>query len=895
MDKTKLWTSLMIMFGGSLVAGSVYSQTTSPEQLERVEVTGSAIRRIDAETALPVTILRVDDLKKEGITTVEAVLQRISASQSTQGTSQSVGLGTGGAAFANLRGLGQNKTLVLLNGRRIANNAIDASAPDLNTIPFAIIDRIEVLRDGASSLYGTDAVGGVINFITKQDFVGGSATLGYDQPEHKGGKAYNGSFTFGGGDLAKDNANIFGAIEYQQQDRIRASERDYAARSLKTSSVTYPGQYNQGGNVQHPLYPDCGAPAGIPLGPGGVGGSQNCGYLYSREVDDVPNTNRMSAYLKGTLQITPTTQGTLEYFATQSRNDTLIAGVPYGALAVNPGTPYYPGNGITPLPTAFTLNPAYTYAGAPDGTLPGAVKVRWRDELGGGRAEQTNNIQQRLVAAIQGSAAGWDYKGGFAFNSNSIEDNITGGYTNGDVITADVLNGIINPFGANNAAGLAAEAGAIDRGQLFTARGRVFSADAQATKELGDWLHAGRPAALAIGTEVRHENFLENGNPPFDQELISSTGFDPATHNAGNRSVYAVYAEFNMPIIKSLDVTAAVRYDKYSDFGSTTNPKGSFRFQPIPQVLIRGSAETGFRAPSLYELHSAQTYTNTANNHDDPVRCPGGVPIAGVSPSDNCGDQFIVLNGGNNTLKPEKSTSYNVGIVLEPVAGATVGVDLFWIRLKQQIGVLDDNTIFSDPVKYAGLFHRAPDGSLSTDGSQCPGANCGFITDTTENLGEVHTSGIDITLAYNLKAGAFGNFVFGSNNTYVTRYDYQNEEGGIFVHNVGTYQGVGPIFRWQSTANVDWTYGAFGVSAVGRYKSGYADQDPSNHVASYTVFDFSGTWTPVKAFSLTIGLKNAFDRLAPYSNQAATFQTGFDPRFADSIGRTYFGRGTYNF
>ena len=209
--------------------------------------------------------------------------------------------------------------------------------------------------------------------------------------------------------------------------------------------------------------------------------------------------------------------------------------------------------------------------------------------------------------------------------------------------------------------------------------------------------------------------------------------------------------------------------------------------------------------------------------------------------------------------------------------------------------MLDDNTIFSDPVKYAGLFHRAPDGSLSTDGSQCPGANCGYILDTTENLGEVHTSGIDISLGYNLKAGSFGNFVFGSNSTYVTRYDYQNEEGGIFVHNVGTYQGVGPIFRWQSTANVDWTYGAFGLSADVGYKSGYTDQDPSNRVASYTVFDFSGTWTPVKAFSLTVGLKNAFDRLAPFSNQAATFQTGYDPRFADATGRTVFGRATYTF
>ncbi len=899
LKRTKLCAGLAVAFGTQIAITPAAAQDAPPQQLERVEITGSAIKRIDAETSVPVTVIKFEDLKREGITTIEQVLSRISGSQTMQGTSQSVGLGTGGAAFANLRGLGQNKTLVLLNGRRIANNAIDASAPDLNTIPFAVIDRVEVLRDGASSLYGTDAVGGVINFITKQEFNGGTATLGYDNPQKSGGKAYNGSFGFGAGNLATDGMNVFGFVDYQKQDRIRASERPYAARSLKTSSSTFPGQYNQGGNGQSPVYPQCGSPAGIPLG-STVTGDQTCGYLYSREVDDVPNTERESVMLKGTARVAGDNQVSLEYFATQSRNDTLIAGVPYGALAVNPGTRYYPGNGITPAPTAFVLDPAYTYAGAPDGTLPGAVRVRWRDELSGGRAEQSTNVQQRLVAALQGNAIGWDYNAGASFNSNAITDKLTGGYTNGDVITPDILNGIINPFGANDAAGLAAVAGAAELGTLFTARGLVYSADARASRELGDWLHAGRPAALALGTEVRHENFQEVGNPGFDQQVISSTGFDPATNNRGQRSVYAVYAEFDLPVIKSLDVTAALRYDKYSDFGSTTNPKGSFRFQPVPQFLLRGSAETGFRAPSLFELHSPTTYTNTANNHDDPVRCPGGTPIAGASKSDNCATQFLVLNGGNLQLKPEKSTSYTVGIVVEPVNDATFGVDLFWIRLKQQIGTLSDDTIYGDPVKYAGLFHRAPDGSISTDGSQCPGSNCGYVADTTENLGEIHTSGIDLSASYRVRTAAIGNFVLAANSTYVTRYDYQNEEGGAFFSGVGAYSGGvapggAPVFRWQATGNVDWNFGPYGLAVATRYKSGYLDSIPPNHVASYTVFDLSGSWAPVKSVSLTLGVRNLLNRLAPFSNQAATFQTGFDPRFADSTGRSFFGRGTYNF
>ncbi|MDQ2990867.1 MAG: TonB-dependent receptor plug domain-containing protein, partial [Pseudomonadota bacterium] len=155
------------MVGLGLSAAAM-AQTDNAAPIQRVEITGSAIKRIDAETAVPVTIIKMDDLKKQGVTTIEQVMANLTVSQSSLGTSQVVGSGTGGASYADLRGIGANKTLVLLNGRRLANNAFDSSAPDLNMIPFAALERVEVLRDGASSLYGSDAVGGVINFITRK-------------------------------------------------------------------------------------------------------------------------------------------------------------------------------------------------------------------------------------------------------------------------------------------------------------------------------------------------------------------------------------------------------------------------------------------------------------------------------------------------------------------------------------------------------------------------------------------------------------------------------------------------------------------------------------------------------------------------------------------------------
>lgn len=885
--KTKVCTGLMLAFGGTLALGT--APAFGQERLDRVEITGSAIKRIDAETAVPVTIIKMEDLKKEGISTVEQIVSKVAANQQQQGTSQVVGLGTGGAAFANLRALGQNKTLVLLNGRRLANNAIDSSAPDLNMIPFAALDRVEVLRDGASALYGTDAVGGVINFITRKDYRGGAVSVGFDHPKGKGGGSHNANVSYGFGDLEKDRFNVFGVLDYHKQDALRSSQRDFVNRVPKTSSRTFPGQYDQGGNTEHPLAPGCGAPDGIFLGTAGPGQDHTCGFLYARKVDMVPREERVSGLVSGTLKVGNDSKLNLEYFFSENKVQTLIAGVPYGALKVNPGTAFYPGNGITPLPTAFVLDP----------TLP--VNVRWRDQLSGGRQESTKNTQQRLVASFEGAVAGWDYQVGAAFNENKITDTLIGGYTDGTKITADVLNGVINPFGDQTAAGLAAITADAAKGVLFTAKGTVYSLDGKVGRELGDWMNAGRPAAIAVGTELRREKFEEIGNAPFDALVISSTGFDPATNNQGARTVTAVFTELNVPLTKEVDVTAALRYDRYSDFGNTTNPKVSFRYQPSQEILVRGSAGTGFRAPSLFDINAPITLTNTDANFNDPLRCPGGIPIPGVVKGNNCATQFMRTLGGNKNLKPEKSKNFTLGLVFQPMRDMSLGIDLWWILLKAQIGSLADNEIFADPVKYAGLYHRAPDGHLSTDGSECPTAtavNCGYVIDTTQNLGEVHTSGVDLSADYRLRAGSMGNFTFGFMGTYVNKYEYQNTEGGPFIQNVGTYQGTGPIFRWQHTMSANWNRGEWGAGVVNRYKSNYVDQNlngENNTVGAFSVWDVYGTYQPNKSIQITAGLRNLFDKDPPLSNQAATFQVGYDPRFADPNGRTIYVRGTYSF
>jgi iron complex outermembrane recepter protein len=864
--------------GAMMAAQVTLAQTSS--SLQRVEITGSAIKRTDAETAVPITVLRMDNLKEQGLTTVEEVVNALAGNQATQGTSQAVGLGTGGASFADLRGLGRNKTLVLLNGRRITNNAIDSSAPDLNTIPFAAIDRVEVLRDGASSLYGTDAIGGVVNFITRKDFTGGTASIEYSSPQHSGGKAQQFNIGYGVGDLEKSNFNVFGFLDYQKQDALTTLQRDFGG--TKTSGVPYPGVYFDDSTTVSPFYATgCnGAPFGVFKAP------YNCRYLYWKWVDDIPESERLTGMLKGTLNLPGDHQLNLEYFVAKTKVIANIAPVPYSALTINPGTKYYPGNGITPPPPA---------AAGMDLTQP--LGVNWRDIPNGPRQDTNKNTQQRLVASLDGTVAGWDYSTALTWGQNKVTDTLTNGYSNGDIIGPGIQNGIINPFSVTqDAAGQSLLDSANARGELLRAKGTSTSWDGKVSRELGDWMNAGRKVGVAVGAEVRHERMEEvASNPAFAQEVIASTGFDPSTNNAGSRTVWAAYGELNVPVMKTLDVTGAVRYDHYSDFGSTVNPKVSFRFQPSDKLLVRGSASTGFRAPSLYDLHQSAQFTNTANPWDDPVRCPGGHPIAGAAAATNCETQFMSLQGGNTALRPETSKNVNLGFVIQPVEDFDATVDFWWIKLKHQIGALADDVVFGDPATFAALFRRAPDGSLSTSGSQCPGANCGYVLLNTQNLGGVNTNGVDLSLAYRMRLHDAGQVNFKFATTYVNKFEYQQVENGPWFSQVSVYSNGNPVFRWQHNASVTWSNNVWSAGLVGRFKSGYLDEDGSSRVGDYLTWDIFGSWKATKAVTITAGVRNVFDTKPPSSVQGDTFQVGYDPRFADPLLRTFYLRGTFRF
>jgi iron complex outermembrane recepter protein len=893
-----MFSSGAAVVGLGLLVQPAVAQTTDTGPVQRVEITGSAIKRIDAETAVPVTVVKMTDLKKQGVTTVEQVLANLSVSQANQGTSQVVGSSTGGASFADLRGIGADKTLILLNGRRLANNAFDASAPDLNMIPFAALERVEVLRDGASSLYGSDAVGGVINFITRKDFRGGSVSLGADTPQHAGGFANSANIGYGYGDLDQQGFNIFAVVDHQEQHRIGGTQRPFNTRYFGgVSTSTSPANYYQDGDSANPAGPSC--TTGLFLGPAADG---SCKMTTSRFVDYVPKSERTTGLVKATVKLSENHELGIELLSTQSKVQSAIAPVPYGGLFQNRTrpdgslNPYYPGNGT--ISAGIPLSPTYTEDPMPRGTLPGFIHVKWRDVPNGPRADENINNQQRLVVSLKGALAGWDYEAGLTYNENKVKENLKG-YSDGGIIRAGVLNGVINPFGDQSAAGSALLDSALLNGNIMNGKGTTAGADFHASREVGDWTGSGHQAALAVGAQAQHEKFEQIANADYAAKVVSSTGIDPDTNNHGSRNVYAMFAELNVPVLANLDITGALRFDKYSDFGHTTNPKFSFRYQPSKQVLVRGSFSRGFRAPSLYEINNPQTYTSGENQLDDPVNCPNGVPIAGKSAAANCGQQFESLLGGNKNLSPEKSKSVSLGIVVEPVNNLTLGLDYWSIQLTHQISSLKDALVLSTPANpaFSQYIHRTANGNLAIDGSQCPDpVTCGYLDLRTQNLGDLNTNGLDLSATYRLRTAAYGTYQFGMNATYVHKYEYQSFIGDVMHQNVNVFADDGAnIFRWQNTMTLTWNSGKFGAGLAGHYKTGYVDFDPTNHVASYTTFDGYASWEAFKNFSLTAGVRNMFDRDPPLSLQTAKFQAGYDPRYADPTGRTYYVRGTYNF
>jgi iron complex outermembrane receptor protein len=879
--KTKICAGVLIALGG------LTTQALAQQQLERIEITGSSIKRmVDTDAILPISIISADDLRQSGVNSAEGALTRIAASQSMQGSSQSIGSGTAGAAFANMRGLGANKTLVLLNGRRVAAFAFDSSAVDLNSIPFAAVERIEVLRDGASAIYGTDAIGGVINFITKRDYKGFDATVNYSRPQEEGGKKKGFAISGGFGSLEKDGYNLWASADVQKNDLITSLQREFGKTGVLpdrgvflTSGTTFPANFTQGTMSGNPSLPGCKPPLSLNIA---GAAAKTCRFDYTAYIDLVPETETKTGTIKGTVKL-GSSYVTLEHMRADNRNLTHVAPDPVTGLEVPITSPFFPK----------------TYAGI---DLTQSVFAGWRMMEGGQRTGESNTDANRTVLSVDGTFGDWDYRAGLMSAQSNGEQAISQGYINKKIIQDGINAGTLNPFGTNSEAGLGIIEKSQMRGTYQKSKGKVEAVDGNISTSFGSM--AGGPIGLSFGSEYRKESYANDT----DDDIVNNVGSLGASpyHVKGDRTVTAVSAELLVPVLKTVELSFAGRYDNYSDFGGSFNPKVGFRWTPMKAMSVRGSYNTGFRAPSLDEIYGPNTITYSANAYNDPLLCPNGVPANGGLESRDCDQQVQMQRGGNKNLKPEESKTFSLGLAFEPVKDLTASIDYWNIELTDQIGQFPEQAIFADPVKYANRLLRcnalSAEVQSGLDRCQKPwvGSNAlGYAVGPGDNLGGVKTDGIDFALGYGLNS-SFGRWQFSWEATYVNSYKYQRNKGDAYVENVGRYIDSGPVLEWIHNFGVGWKLGDFASSLNINHKSGYVDEnnvDPAylNNVKAYTVADLSVTWTGIKHAKFTAGVQNLFDEAPPFSNQGSTFQKGYDPRIASAYGRTFILRAGVSF
>jgi iron complex outermembrane recepter protein len=864
--------------------------------LEEIVVTGTMIRRADAETAEAISIVKMDTLKDMGVTNVEQALQLLTANNQTITTGSNVATFNGGASVASLRGLGATKTLVLLDGQRLANNVTLGSGVDLNTIPFAAIDHIEVLREGASSIYGSDAIAGVINFTTKRDYSGGEATINYSKPQHAGGSADNVDLTYGIGKLESDGYNFMISANYSQQKELTASQRPFASTGYNAALGLenfngpfgpWPGSYtDDNGSLWQVGYPACAGNTHLAA----VAGS--CQFLYSGTVDLIPQSTSES----GLVSIAKTLPGnntlSIQYF--YSRFDLQTWGGPQEySFNMDPSSPFYP--------TAATSSCVGTCATAAP-LLGGPLAVGWTDP-NNNRYFGNVNTEQRALLTFSGKNGGWDYAAAFDWSQNKGVQQVRGGEANYETIApGGTLSNTINPFGPQPAAGQALINSAYTNGNLEIGTLSLYSVEGHASHALGDLFDAGRPAQFAVGLDFRDEQ-ISDMPTPLATTLYTATFFPPI-EVVGSRVSEAAFLELNVPLSSKAEFTVSDRQDRYSDFGTTNNAKLSFSYQPFGFLKFRGAASTGFRAPSLVEEYSPNTFGAVFSNMIGPGCASGNYTT--VFTELNCRSQGLSLTGGNARLQAETSQNFDFGVIVEPISNLGVTLDYYRINLRSRIGVVSASAIYANPVAFANLYVLNSAGTLtpaSLANLQCPtpaAATCGYIIQTNNNTGAATTNGLDLSATYVFESD-FGRFRVGMEANFVTGFKLQQYVGGPQINLVGQFNGgQEPVIRYQHLLTLDWTYGDFGAGLSHHFTEHYTDFAPDAGGNLLTVGNYSLTngyvsFRPIHALKLLAGINNLLDTKPPFSNQEQNWQAGYNPIFSDPLGRTFYGRLTFDF
>ncbi|MEZ0472337.1 TonB-dependent receptor domain-containing protein [Luteimonas salinilitoris] len=839
--------------GGTGIAFAQESE--APTTLDRIEVTGSRIRSVDAETSQPVLVLDRAHIEKTGLTSVAEILQRISANGSA--INRSFNNGGDGSSEIALRNLGSSRTLVLVDGRRWVSTL--TGSVDLNTIPAAIVERIEVLKDGASSIYGSDAIAGVVNIITRSNFEGFEARAHYGQFGQGDGERSSVDATIG---ASNDRGNVVVSLSRVEENEVMAGHRTISRDPvIGLGASQYSGYSNNGriwnagpnGEIVSRIVPPGATASGVPGDPR-YGLDQTVPmspeYTYNYAVDNyllTPQT-RTSLYMKGRYDITDSISFRADAMYNERRSEQQLAGFPLnGGVSNNflmSGDSYY--------------NPYNTIYGG-DGR-----DVIWSHRL----TEQPRVYQQNVktfhtYVGLEGAFEfgnrffNWDV--GYNFNKSDQEDaqigdanmlNVAAGIgpsevRDGRVVCVDapggeIIDGCV-PFNPLSPAGGVTQE-MLDY-ILFTAQdafqGRSESFTANISGELFEL--PGGMMGFATGIESRKESGFDR------PDAFVAAGFTSGNSRQPTEGAYdldEIYAELAIPLLADvtgaqlLEFSLASRYSDYSNFGDTLNSKFGFKWKPIDDLLVRGNWSQGFRAPPIQTLFRGQTDTFTqfgdicsedygGRNATIAANCAaGGVP-AGFIQQTNQGmgyfgqTIFPFTLGGNPNAGPESSTSKTLGFVYSPSFVDNLDISLDWwnVEIEDALNTPSAADILRKCYEegaqgFCDLLTRRADG-LIVDMQLVPA-----------NFSIIEVEGWDFNASYRMPDTAYGSFSFVLDSSYTSKWEETFAPGDEPESLVGQYLQSDPYWRLRANATIDWTMGDIGVAWTARYNSGLTEDCP---------------------------------------------------------------------
>lgn len=918
----------------------VLAQDGDAKSLEKVIITGSNLKRIDTETSTPVQIMRREEIARLGVNSVKEALETLTASNGALSDIGGSNSFAGGASAVSLRNLGKQSTLVLLNSRRVAPYALadyNEVFTNLDSLPLDAIERIEVLRNGGSSIYGSDAVAGVINIITRSDYQGVQARASYDQSlKNQQFKTKTASITAGFGDFEKDKFNVLANLEVFKRGEV--IWRDV----VDDINPAYGDKFSAVAPKSGLMFGDRGAPStysypGNLIGQGAVPGCATvnsaglCVYDRFSRFEAVPKSDRVNGLLSGKLNLGGGTEAFAEALYSHTKTNYTNAFGTYGSTTANAiwGDPAT-GNG-----RSFIYQ--YLPASHPLNTTGEDVefRYRWADAPA---YRETDSDQYRVLGGLKGTWNSYDWETAAGVMGSKTKDRTygslsdsgfkkeVGDYNNFDPDTGSVLDP--NFFNHGYKIGQVNSPEVLNT--LFPAQGydgkiTQYFADAKVSGEVGKI--GGRAIGMAAGVEVRRESFRIT--PTANLLAGDIVGYGVATADA-SRTTEAAFTEINLPVTASIDITGAARVDKFPGFKAHASPKLAATWKATSALMFRGTAESGFRAPNLTESAQSSKFAFSPSVAD-PKRCgkaqelgsdlrnqsaalPASDPNkalllarADTVEGNECAAGVPSIVRNNPNLKPETTHMGTVGFVLEPVNGTNISLDYWKIERKDEIGNKStDELLASEADQPAGVVNREPlsaDKTFTAAEQAKYGVTAGRLVSTTGsflNVARTKTSGVDLSANTRFNTG-IGRLDLGANATRLLDLKYFSSALNNYGDNLAGRYGYS---KTMANFNAALKTGDFGNSLRLTYQSKTALNDDyfddtytlagcaarkwsadECQIKAYKRLDWNLSYTGVKDLTVSLFVRNLTNNRPPVDLRAFNAAGGVIPQDNQDVSR----------